>query len=514
MREYFFGLGVVWFLVYVIEPISIESSILKLLITIIGSIFAYFLMVILEVIPPKYLGDFVYYRQAGKMGSLANLRGNKERIWTPAGRLMRWSKMNTKKNHLNIDNFVFTYPVLHQLSIFGLKGLYQNKPINIPIAGSNRAGTDAVEGILILGSAGGGKSQFLLNVFTQEKFNRAIVHDAKGEFIKYFYQSNKDLIVNPFDKRGAVWDIWEEAKHNIVAIELFFDTYIQNFMNKDFWSNSAVLEYKNVFESVNEMELTSLEKWKIYNEEISNLIKEYSDSESRAKNSLALVMKMIQKHFLEQEKLIENGAKTFTLNDFIKTNDTRLFLSNRAEYSSVLKPFYTAFLSVLTVVLASKEDTKEDITLLMLDEYLTFANNMLEETLVTLHTTLRSRGVMIVTAMQSLPTDSERKALVWSNNRYFIIYPTIDTNTQKTIKELIGKVNYLSKGENYSTRGRVSESKSYSSNSNDGISEYLLTTISNINYGHITVAPTPNILYIGKNKLFKKEAITKPFVKA
>lgn len=465
------------------------------------------------VFPPKRIGDKIYFREAARMGSVANFYGAKDRIWTSASKLKFWSKINKKRENLHLDNFIYTLPVKNKISMLGLKWLYYDKPIFAPIVASGRSGSDLLEGVIILGSAGGGKSQFLLNIFEQNKFNRAIVHDAKGEFIKYFYRDDKDIIFNTYDARGAVWDIFKEAGENPIAIKLFFDSYIENFMDKDFWSNSAVLQYKKTFSEVLEMPLSSLEKWKVYNETIADMISAYQESESRAKNSLALVMEMIQEHFKTQQKQLERGAKSFTINEFKDANDIRIFLSNRAEYASEMTPFITAFLSVLTVILSSKEDTKTDITLMMLDEYLSFVKGMKEETLTTLHTTLRSRGVMLVTAMQLLPPDPEKKALVWGNNRYFIVYPIMDENTQKTVNHLIGQTIYSEKSESQNTEGKRGASENYKSSSADAVEGTIYSTIGGANFGHLTFCPTPNILYIGKNNLFEKEEVAKPFEK-
>jgi hypothetical protein len=223
-------------------------------------------------------------------------------------------------------------------------------------------------------------------------------------------------------------------------------------------------------------------------------------------------MEMIQEHFISQEKQLERGAKTFAISDFMGNQDARLFLLNRSEFSSKLNPYFTAFLSVMTVILSSKKDTKSDITLMMLDEYLSFANGMKEQTLTTLHTTLRSRGVMIVSAMQSLPQDEERKTLVFANNRYYIIYSIMDEGTQKTVNSIMGQTVFTEESKSESTEGRKSANTTQKSSSSDVIEQTIYTTIAKVNYAHITLAPTADILYIGKNKLFKGVEIAEDFL--
>jgi len=485
-----------------LHPFHFPNEMIENIASIIIGVIAYFSAIFLDFIPPKRYGDIIYYPNPSRMGSVANYFGSMGRKWTNAGQLLRFSKYHKYRANINLDNFIFTPSVSSNFPFLNLKQLYDNKPIYVPIVSSGQSGRDAIEGVIILGSAGGGKSQFLLNLFNQNKFNRAVVHDVKGEFIKYFYREDRDIIFNTYDARGAVWDIFEEAKEKPEALKDFFDSYIINYMDRDFWSNSAVIEYKKMFFEILEMPLSSQEKWKIYNESISQKIAEYENSDSRAENSLALVMKMIQEHFIVQEKQLLRGVKTFTINSFKDEDDIRLFLSNRQEFTSELTPFLTAFLTVMTAILSGKKDSVTDITLVMLDEYLSFAKRMEEETLITFHTTLRSRGVMIVTGLQSLPPDPAKKALVWGNNRYFIIYPVIDDNTQKAINSLVGQTIYKEKSESQNINGRVSEN--YKNSSADAIENIVYTTIGGANYGHITFLPTPNILYIGRNNIFKK----------
>jgi hypothetical protein len=492
-----------------LHPFTFSSEVIENIASILIGVIAYYSAIFLDFIPPKRHGDIIYYPNPSRMGSVANYFGSMGRKWTSASQVLQFSKNNKYQDNINLDNFIYTPLVSKNLPFLSLKQFYNNKPINAPVVGASQNGIDLLEGVIVMGSAGGGKSQFLLNIFNQNKFNRAVVHDIKGEFIKYFYREDRDIIFNDYDTRGAIWDIFEEAKNNPVAIDLFFENFIENFMSKEFFSTAAVEVYQEHFTVVLDMPITSIEKWKIYNETINDTIAKYIASGDRTESSIAQVMKTIQRYFVFQQKRIEQGAKTFTIYDFKESFNVRLFLSNRPEVTAKLTPQYIAFMSVFTTIIANKTD-KKDITLLMIDEYLTFAKGMDRKSLTILHTTLRSSGVMIVTGLQSLPTDPEIKTLVWGNNRYFIIYPVIDDNTQRAINSLVGQTIYKEKSESQNINGRVSEN--YKNSSADAVENIIYTTIGGANYGHITFAPTPNILYIGRNNLLKKEEIAEDFI--
>jgi hypothetical protein len=335
------------------------------------------------------------------------------------------------------------------------------------------------------------------------------VHDVKGEFVKYFYREDKDIILNSFDERGAVWDIFAEAEESPVAIMYFFETYIQNGMNKDFWTSATVLNYKNLFHEVQDMPLTSIEKWQVYNESIDNLITEYEKSGDRVKTSLAQVMAQIKPYFDLQVNLLNRGAKTFTINHFKNTKDMNIFLLNDSESSFETEPVFSAVLSVMVAILGSKED-KTDITLLLIDEYLSFAGLLIDATRRIMHTRLRSAGVMTVTALQSLPDDEKTKKDVWSNNSYFIFFPSTDAETNSKINTLIGDIDYYSKSE--SSDGKTITT-TYTKQKANIVDSKDFQRVGKVNYGHITFVPQQGILYIGKNDLYHGKEMAERFVK-
>ncbi|QLI60480.1 type IV secretion system DNA-binding domain-containing protein (plasmid) [Aeromonas media] len=72
-------------------------------------------------------------------------------------------------------------------------------------------------GILLTGSPGVGKSTTYRDLLLQLRAQKckAFVYDISGEFVRKFYRPGIDIILNPFDKRSASWDVWAEGKHEI-----------------------------------------------------------------------------------------------------------------------------------------------------------------------------------------------------------------------------------------------------------------------------------------------------------
>ena len=100
---------------------------------------------------------------------------------------------------------------------------------------------------MISGSTGSGKTNLFHNILPQveQKQHSAIVIDQTGEMIaKYYNPERGDIIFNPFDKRGAMWDFWTdcETKEDLETFSslLFGFNRRSTGMNNDpFWERSA-----------------------------------------------------------------------------------------------------------------------------------------------------------------------------------------------------------------------------------------------------------------------------------
>lgn len=100
---------------------------------------------------------------------------------------------------------------------------------------------------LVTGSTGSGKTNLIHNLLVQveKKRHPALIIDQTGEMIaKYYNPKRGDIIFNPFDARGTVWDLWTDcnkARH----LEKFADTLIgfnsrkNNKNANDFWEEAA-----------------------------------------------------------------------------------------------------------------------------------------------------------------------------------------------------------------------------------------------------------------------------------
>ena len=68
---------------------------------------------------------------------------------------------------------------------------------------------------LVVGANGVGKTVLISELVEQirKRGDKAIIYDKKGDYTKWFYDPQKDKILNPFDKRSEEWNLLAEIEH-------------------------------------------------------------------------------------------------------------------------------------------------------------------------------------------------------------------------------------------------------------------------------------------------------------
>lgn len=116
--------------------------------------------------------------------------------------------------------------------------------------------------ILISGGTGRGKTTCFHTLLLQirKKGQRAIIVDTSGEFVSKYYREGKDILLNPFDKRGVQWHPWCEC-HDSFDYKSMAQSFNPSSHNEDenFWRKAAqevfssILEMKTVERSTSEV---------------------------------------------------------------------------------------------------------------------------------------------------------------------------------------------------------------------------------------------------------------------
>lgn len=508
----FVGLIILMYMWYPSITLDYGHGIAKLIVgmTTAGSWFFYKLFMS----PVKIKADQIYSKRAWDMGSDANYVGQTAgQFWTPAANVIHTMK---KTNGIVVDQFVYKYQVKRHLffaSIFAK--LFTKKDLTItPL--------QLTKGALVFGQMGAGKTVFFENIIKQNRFfeffQRMLFHDIKGDMTEKFYRPRKDIILNPFDARAAVWDMFGEE--SMGTVELFFNAYMAAVQGKtkDFFTGSAKDRFMGLFEEIFIQSGDSKKKWQLFIDTLENYFEEVAKIDKGSEKDVAQTLRLQIKFFKMQNYLIQNGAPLFTLKKYFSSSKMSIFMLNNPEYAETLEPYFAGFVAAFTATLATKAETKNDFTLLLLDEYLSFLEVLPEKTVKQLHTLIRSKGGCLMAAIQYLPERSGEKNLhqnLMNSASWMFIFETTDNFTIREIQKSVGKVEYQKINRSAST---VHGSTGYSARGNENRSTERVEllnddSMSNMNYHHLTYCRAEKLLYQGYTPMTKIEPKNKPFVK-
>ena len=106
----------------------------------------------------------------------------------------------------------------------------------------------------IVGTTGAGKTTALRQLLDviEARDEAALIYDTSGEFIEYYYDPARgDVILNPFDQRGAFWDLFGEISHPATATRIAH--YLINATgdrDKDVWLETARILVANILRTL------------------------------------------------------------------------------------------------------------------------------------------------------------------------------------------------------------------------------------------------------------------------
>lgn len=430
----------------------------------------------------------------------------------------KWTSFEDLQSKLKEGIYIDNFQIIENIDKFKTEKLAEISKIDLKILALNFTKT-----ILAIGKAGSGKTEFFMNISSQNEnfnhFKRELYHDVKGDFVEKLYQSETDFILNPYDSRGLVWDLWEDMKHNEALVVSFIQNLIVSQVKEsDFWTTSAS---KLLSDSIMRVhftfgnKLTSAEKW----EKLLSLLDEYKSSieNDKTKQSIwqTLELGLEYINLLAYQTKMASKQNLFSIYNWCNADNSRLFLLNNASYSKKLNPYFTGFLACVIEVLLSKPDTKTDLTLLLLDEYLSLKLD--ENVRLKLMTQIRSKGGCCVLGVQYLDAnDKKQKQLIGSSTFAKVLFNVADDETVETFVKAYGTVEWeKEKVSNSFSKSRressSSESVSIEDKSTNFITHEMIKGLSN--FRHITFIDELGIYYVGYTRQSNLIKMNSHFVK-
>lgn len=227
---------------------------------------------------------------------------------------------------------------------------------------------------IITGASGTGKTQMMLDLLFQirARGEKAIIYDKMGVYIRKLYNPDKDVILNPFDKRARYWDFFAEGKKKS-DFDIMSASLIEERSNQSdpFWSRSA----KTV---LTEAAFKLSKSNQANNRELCNLLLKSSTKkfikflvgteaetiiDDKADKTSASIRSVLST-YINPLKFLTNpeNQEPFSIRNWVKdtNSDSFLFLSSIADKHESLKPILSLWLDLSLNALLSQEQQNQN----------------------------------------------------------------------------------------------------------------------------------------------------------
>ncbi|SGZ09470.1 type IV conjugative transfer system coupling protein TraD [Moritella viscosa] len=225
-----------------------------------------------------------------------------------------------------------------------------------------------VQHLLIDGTTGAGKSVAIRKLITwiRARGDKAVIYDKGCTFVSKFYDPSKDVILNPFDKRCANWNVWCDAKEAPDFESMAAALIPQHGEGDPFWVESARTIFASAaFQMMNDdkesttarllhvmltSELETLGAF-LKGTEASALVSDKIEKTAISiKSVLATYIKALR--FLEGLDDRNEAGKLlrpeFSIQDWVQDDNQKgfLFLSSNAQQHASLRPLISMWLAI------------------------------------------------------------------------------------------------------------------------------------------------------------------------
>ena len=342
-----------------------------------------------------------------------------------------------------------------------------NLVVSIPLSESVRMPVkDEIMNSLVSGAPGVGKTMFLSRVFeTIRKRNCKIVcHDFKGDYVKRFYNPERDLIFNPLDRRSVQWRVANEIQ-NILDLQAVSHSLIpMSFGEGKFWNDgsrevfSGLLRYLYMKNRNRNQDI-----WQVVSSTDSEIKKMLLEADAKAgakyiedassKQALGILATMMQYVSCFEYLPDDCNENTFSLSGWLTDNKGgAIFITNYADCQDILRPILSLMIDLLARRLLSLPDDLDNRVFFLLDEFPELQSLSSIERLLT---TARSKGGSVWIGIQDISQVRKRYGhegaqTILNSCGTSIIFRSPDPDTGEYFSRRIGECEYEKYASNFS----------------------------------------------------------------
>lgn len=264
---------------------------------------------------------------------------------------------------------------------------------------------------LIVGKSGAGKTQMIRALLSaiRRQGNKAIVYSYKSDdYISVFYDSSRDYIFNPVDRRCVGWNIFNEIK-SVLDINSIAQSLIPTpkETRTPYFYNAARGVLKGCLKYLHDNgQRTNADLWatvSLPRKELLNLLKNNSGCEEAVTylsgdgETVNNVMSTFMEHVACFQYLTDVHGD-FSTSDFLRSDKQGfLYLLNNSALEETIKPLLTLFIDLLMQRVDALPDDLNRRIFFVLDEF-----GSLHElrSIITALTRQRSKGIATILGTQ------------------------------------------------------------------------------------------------------------------
>lgn len=242
--------------------------------------------------------------------------------------------------------------------------------------------------VALIGSTGSGKTTALRQMLDaiEARGDTAIVYDTSGEFIAHYYRPERgDIILNPFDARGAFWSPFDEIEHpadaDHIARQLIASTGASD---QDVWLEAARILVADVLRKLHAEGRTDLPTLidtlsRLSREDLREWLADTSSArmfEQGAERATSSVLFMLSRcvQLLQYLRASPDQANVFSFREYFSTLDEKrgfrpwIFVPRQEQYFAATRPLLACFLECAATAILGLNPHPSRRVWLMLDE--------------------------------------------------------------------------------------------------------------------------------------------------
>lgn len=275
--------------------------------------------------------------------------------------------------------------------------------LKLPVALENR-------GFFVGGRPGVGKTNFFNQAILATREEKALLYDTKMDYIAKFFDEDRDLIANPFDKRCIRWTVLNDA-NSLMDLMAIAKSIIPEAPPKTqaIWYDAPrdILYGIFLYCYINNKK-TNADVWRVLNFEHKKLLKtlKFVQGAEAAiaalqtpKETLGGILLQLMS-FAKIFEYLQFVDGTFSIRAWVRSDEKNfLFLPNYADAKVALAPFFSLVVQTVGRAVLSLPDDINRRIFFWLDEFGTIQKM---DMLIDLLTQSRSKGGAIILGTQEI----------------------------------------------------------------------------------------------------------------